>query len=315
MNDSKPEDNEVTLNHLDGFDEQEPLQPEGNGSLFGEMRDEQDRFEPSIGEHDEVPFEIEPAADKMADELADDATQFEEPAQFDDDEAYEDSMEEERRGLPKSVIYAGVAVVALILVVMLASSGDDSNNKADAEAQMGENFAPSVPQKDYVQVLRKLDEKAVELEERRREVESLRREVESLRMRLEQAQRPARVAPAPSHTAAPTHAVAPAPTSMPAPITSADVTAPAAAKAPPAPAASGDWMVNILSTSSREAALTRQAQFTADGYATEISEVTINGKRWYRLGMTGLASEAEARERKALLAGKYGIKDAWVRKR
>lgn len=96
---------------------------------------------------------------------------------------------------------------------------------------------------------------------------------------------------------------------------------PAPAVAPPSvlhPAERGDWTLNVASyvemaDAEREATRLRAAGFA--GALAQSQPVLVNGKSWYRVQVTGLASEAAATSTAEAFGSKLGLKNAWVLKR
>lgn len=108
-----------------------------------------------------------------------------------------------------------------------------------------------------------------------------------------------------------------------APIVLGQASAPPPAAAPSsAPIArstvAGSWALNVasydeLADAEREALRLREA-----GFASAVAQsqpVLVKGKSWYRVQVTGLASEAEAASTAEALSSKLGLKNAWVIKR
>lgn len=84
------------------------------------------------------------------------------------------------------------------------------------------------------------------------------------------------------------------------------------------PAVAGSWALNVasydeLADAEREALRLREAGFA--GAAAQSQPVLVKGKSWYRVQVTGLASEAEAASTAEALSSKLGLKNAWAVKR
>lgn len=124
--------------------------------------------------------------------------------------------------------------------------------------------------------------------------------------------------------AAPRTAVAPALPSSPvlavAPIVIGQVRAlpaagPAAsAAAKPAAASDGVWALNIASYSQRDVAEREAVQLRVAGFSAITQPVTISGKVWHRVQISGFASEGAARGAAAELKASRGLQNIWVLK-
>lgn len=82
----------------------------------------------------------------------------------------------------------------------------------------------------------------------------------------------------------------------------------------PATSHRGEWVINIVSLDSLSAANKEQSRLRKRGLKTEVAEITVHGRIWYRVHSQGFASKEEADRYKQTLASKYGIKDAWTQK-
>ena len=83
-------------------------------------------------------------------------------------------------------------------------------------------------------------------------------------------------------------------------------------------APSGDWILNVASyaevaDAEQEVLRLRAAGFV--GAQAQSQPVLVNGKSWYRVQVTGLASEAAATQTAEAISSKLGLKNAWVVKR
>ncbi len=76
----------------------------------------------------------------------------------------------------------------------------------------------------------------------------------------------------------------------------------------------GDWVVNIASLYSQDAANKELTRLRKIGLDAEVAESVVKGKPIYRIRVAGFTSRAEAQLQKEQLASKHGIKDAWVHK-
>jgi len=82
----------------------------------------------------------------------------------------------------------------------------------------------------------------------------------------------------------------------------------------PATAHSGEWVINIVSLDSRSAATREQSRLLKRGLKTEVAEISVHGRIWYRVRSHGFTTREEADRYKQTLASKYGIKEAWTQK-
>ncbi|EAU54128.1 SPOR domain-containing protein [Mariprofundus ferrooxydans] len=82
----------------------------------------------------------------------------------------------------------------------------------------------------------------------------------------------------------------------------------------PATSHRGEWVINIVSLDSLSAANKEQSRLRKRGLRTEVAEITVHGRTWYRVRSQGFVSKEAADRYKQTLASKYGIKDAWTQK-
>ncbi len=86
-----------------------------------------------------------------------------------------------------------------------------------------------------------------------------------------------------------------------------------AAKAPSKPAQTGSWAVNLVSLSSRNTAERELSVLRQAGVNAELQQVTIGGKQWYRLRVTGFESKEAAGRYAQQIRGKTQIEiDPWL---
>jgi len=78
------------------------------------------------------------------------------------------------------------------------------------------------------------------------------------------------------------------------------------------PSGTGSWAIIVASVNSRAAADKAQARLKAKGIAADISPITVKGKAWFRIRVSGFASRAEAEIQKKYLAQRYGMKGTWL---
>ncbi len=74
----------------------------------------------------------------------------------------------------------------------------------------------------------------------------------------------------------------------------------------------GSWVVNLLSVTEAAAADSAIRDFRKQGIDAEKQTVSKDGKRWYRIRVTGFSSYAEAKGYIASNVGKAGVANAWV---
>ncbi len=128
-------------------------------------------------------------------------------------------------------------------------------------------------------------------------------------------------APAPSKPAAVPASKAPAATpssaaaTITAPLIIGQVSAAPVTTKPVAAKTSGGWVLNVASYADGSAAEAEAARLRAAGYrAAAAIPATVNGKPWYRVQMSGYASEAEARAAALELKTQLGLQNIWVLK-
>lgn len=88
---------------------------------------------------------------------------------------------------------------------------------------------------------------------------------------------------------------------------------PTTSPAPRAAPASNDgrWALNVASLSQREDALKVQQRLIGKGFTPDIVDATVNGRRWFRVQLRGLADAAEARALAKRLEAEAGFSGAW----
>ena len=74
----------------------------------------------------------------------------------------------------------------------------------------------------------------------------------------------------------------------------------------------GKWSVNLKSLRRESLARATVADLAAAGYATKVSEATVDGTTWYRVRVVGFESVAEARGFTRRIEGEHDIAGAWV---
>jgi cell division protein FtsN len=80
----------------------------------------------------------------------------------------------------------------------------------------------------------------------------------------------------------------------------------------PTAATGGDWVINLLSLSSKKTAQREQARLSQLGLEVDMQVVEKGGKRWYRLQVPGFDSYADAHAAIKGVQSKAGTKSAWV---
>lgn len=78
--------------------------------------------------------------------------------------------------------------------------------------------------------------------------------------------------------------------------------------------ASGDWVVNVASSSRQKAIKALQDRLQQQDIHTELQRTDVQGKPRYRLRVTGFTTGAEARQYAARLAEQADLQGAWVSK-
>ena len=81
---------------------------------------------------------------------------------------------------------------------------------------------------------------------------------------------------------------------------------------PESPALKGDWSINLISLSSQSSVKKLQTDFHGKGVVTEVKEVTIKGKQWYRLQVAGFSSKQEATAYVIQVEEKLGLNKVWI---
>lgn len=74
----------------------------------------------------------------------------------------------------------------------------------------------------------------------------------------------------------------------------------------------GRWAVNLMSLNSENATQPLRTQLSNAGYATEVQEISINGRNWYRIRVVGFKTREDARTFADTIDGVYGIQKPWV---
>jgi hypothetical protein len=83
---------------------------------------------------------------------------------------------------------------------------------------------------------------------------------------------------------------------------------------PPAPAAQGGWVINLLSVTNVVTAKEEMARLRKLGIRADQQAVSQDGKTWYRLRVTGFDSYAGAKAYIETIEKQTGFSSAWVAK-
>ena len=81
------------------------------------------------------------------------------------------------------------------------------------------------------------------------------------------------------------------------------------------PPTSGDWVVNVASSSKQDAIKALQDRLKQQEIHTELQRTDVQGKTRYRLRVTGFTTGAEARQYAARLAEQADLQGAWASRR
>ncbi len=85
------------------------------------------------------------------------------------------------------------------------------------------------------------------------------------------------------------------------------------APAPPVPESlPAEWIVNVASYPSDEAAQQHAQQLVAENYVASVRQETVRGRASYRVVIEGMPTEAAAQSAAAALSSRYGLQSAWV---
>lgn len=76
----------------------------------------------------------------------------------------------------------------------------------------------------------------------------------------------------------------------------------------------GEWQLIVMSLRDREIAVRVQDELVAAGFPADVVDVTVDGVRWHRVALTGLASVNDARMQGESLIGQSGIRSFWIRR-
>tara|TARA_R100000005_G_scaffold86087_1_gene54833 strand:- start:9685 stop:10314 length:630 start_codon:yes stop_codon:yes gene_type:complete len=107
-------------------------------------------------------------------------------------------------------------------------------------------------------------------------------------------------------------AAAPAPVAVPTPVPESAAPAQEASPEPATPAVSGTWFVNFGSYVQRSIAERWAARLQVDRGTVVIQAATVSGQDLFRVRITGLQSQQQARALAAGLEERYGLGRLWV---
>jgi cell division septation protein DedD len=88
----------------------------------------------------------------------------------------------------------------------------------------------------------------------------------------------------------------------------------ASAKEPTAAAATGPWVINLVSFYDEPSAARFAARAEAKGVHVEQDQVTVKGKEYWRVRVPGFNSAQEATEHADSIKAKLGLKETWIGK-
>jgi cell division septation protein DedD len=77
----------------------------------------------------------------------------------------------------------------------------------------------------------------------------------------------------------------------------------------------GHWVINLASLPNKADAERFMTNARSRGVATDLYQVTVRGKEYWRVHVPGFTTADEANAKATLIKGKLGLKDAWVAKR
>ncbi len=74
----------------------------------------------------------------------------------------------------------------------------------------------------------------------------------------------------------------------------------------------GDYIINLMSLTSRDLSEHNQARFHQAGFATDLLQADVNGTQWYRLRVSNLASKADAVKLASTMQEEFGLGSTWI---
>jgi cell division septation protein DedD len=75
---------------------------------------------------------------------------------------------------------------------------------------------------------------------------------------------------------------------------------------------SGTWAINLVSLRQKVDAELFVAKVNSNGVAAEMNQVTVRGKKYWRVQVPGFTSPDEARKNASELQNRLGLKDVWI---
>ena len=75
---------------------------------------------------------------------------------------------------------------------------------------------------------------------------------------------------------------------------------------------SGAWAINLASLHQRTDAERLATKANSKGVAVEVTQVTVRGKQYWRVQVTGFSSADEAKTKGSEIQDKLGLKDVWI---
>jgi cell division septation protein DedD len=75
---------------------------------------------------------------------------------------------------------------------------------------------------------------------------------------------------------------------------------------------SGAWAINLASLHQQADAERFSAEADSKGVAVEVNQVTVRGKQYWRVQVTGFSSADEAKTKGGEIQDKLGLKDFWI---
>ena len=79
--------------------------------------------------------------------------------------------------------------------------------------------------------------------------------------------------------------------------------------------ATGAWVINLVSLTSQADADQFSVRARSKGVHTEQQNVTVKGKKYWRVQITGFVTSEEAKSHSNSAKQKLGLKDVWIMKR
>ncbi len=77
----------------------------------------------------------------------------------------------------------------------------------------------------------------------------------------------------------------------------------------------GPWVINLVSSPSKSDADRLEEKARSSDIQTQQQQVTVKGKQYWRVQITGFSTAGEARIYADTAMEKLGLKDVWIMKR